>query len=416
MNRSVDPTNSLQALCPQLASEWHPEKNCPLTPDQVVPGSGKKVWWRCSVDPSHEWEAVIGERTTTKRRGTGCSACVSKLVTTKTSLQALHPDVAADWHLQKNGLCTPDKVLPNSNKKVWWLCCNNSSHEWQQVISVRVKSKGCPICSGRIVSPETSLETCYPHLMAEWNFEKNTTITPAEVGRGSEIKVWWRCQKDPSHEWQAAIYSRAGGKGCPICSGRIVIPTTSLRTTHPDLAAQWHTEKNESLTPNDITAGSGRKVWWCCQRDPSHEWQASVSNRVKGQGCRFCNGRIATSTTSLQALHPQIAQEWHPEKNGSLTPYDVRPGSNKKVWWLCQKDPSHEWLSSVQNRVNGSGCTICTGRIAIPSTSFQAHYPQLAREWHPDKNGTLEAKDVRPGSNKKVWWRCHRNFHTNGKQ
>lgn len=32
--------------------------------------------------------------------------------------------------------------------------------------------------------------------------------------------------------------------------------------------------------------------------------------------------------------------------------------------------------------------------------------PDLAREWHPTKNGTLGPKDVTPGSHKKVWWLC----------
>ncbi len=35
----------------------------------------------------------------------------------------------------------------------------------------------------------------------------------------------------------------------------------SLVETHPELAAQWHKDKNGSLTPRDVTAGSRRKVW-----------------------------------------------------------------------------------------------------------------------------------------------------------
>ena len=32
--------------------------------------------------------------------------------------------------------------------------------------------------------------------------------------------------------------------------------------------------------------------------------------------------------------------------------------------------------------------------------------PDLAKEWHPTKNGALGPKDVTPGSKKKVWWLC----------
>ena len=36
-------------------------------------------------------------------------------------------------------------VLPNSNKKAWWLCKNG--HEWQAVIANRTNGRGCPVCN-----------------------------------------------------------------------------------------------------------------------------------------------------------------------------------------------------------------------------------------------------------------------------
>ena len=62
-------------LFPDIASEWHPTLNGDLTPINVVAGSGKKVWWKCSVNPEHEWEAVIGSRT---KLGTGCPHCFNE--------------------------------------------------------------------------------------------------------------------------------------------------------------------------------------------------------------------------------------------------------------------------------------------------------------------------------------------------
>ena len=34
--------------------------------------------------------------------------------------------------------------------------------------------------------------------------------------------------------------------------------------------------------------------------------------------------------------------------------------------------------------------------------------PDLARQWHPTKNGGLGPKDVTPGSSRKVWWLCEK--------
>ena len=54
---------------------------------------------------------------------------------------------------------------------------------------------------------------------------------------------------------------------------------------------------------------------------------------------------------SLAYLYPELAKEWHPTKNGELTPYDVTHGSNKKVWWLGKC--GHEWEQIVKSRTNG---------------------------------------------------------------
>ena len=52
-------------------------------------------------------------------------------------------------------------------------------------------------------------------LMAEWNREKNTDVSPTQLTIGSHKKAWWKCQK--GHEWQASIYNRNRGNSCPIC-------------------------------------------------------------------------------------------------------------------------------------------------------------------------------------------------------
>jgi Probable Zinc-ribbon domain/PilZ domain len=46
----------------------------------------------------------------------------------------------------------------------------------------------------------------------------------------------------------------------------------------------------------------------------------------------------------------------------------------------------------------------------MPNTSesynLYALRPDLAKEWHPTRNGNLGPKDVTPGSRKKIWWLC----------
>jgi Zn finger protein HypA/HybF involved in hydrogenase expression len=69
----VSVTNSLATLSPEIAKEWHPTKNKPLTPRKVTNGSSKKLWWRCAQDRNHEWPAQVTNRTGINR--TGCPHC-----------------------------------------------------------------------------------------------------------------------------------------------------------------------------------------------------------------------------------------------------------------------------------------------------------------------------------------------------
>ena len=58
--------------------------------------------------------------------------------------------------------------------------------------------------------------------------------------------------------------------------------------------------------------------------------------------------RKPSNSYNLKTINPKLAKEWHPTKNGYLTPKDFTPGSSKKVYWLCEK--GHDWDASVNNR------------------------------------------------------------------
>ena len=281
---------------------------------------------------------------------------INDLATTK-------PELAAQWHPTKNGDLTPKDVTAGSNKKVWWQC--TKGHEWQAVVYSRSQGTGCPFCSGLLpIVSVTDLAKINPELAAEWHPTLNGDLTPKDVTAGSGKKVWWMCDK--GHEWKAAINNRSKGSRCPYCLGLLpIVGETDLATTNPELAAEWHPTKNGVLTPKGVTAGSGKKVWWKCSM--GHEWQTAICQRKHGTGCPVCGRKIAGSklternvliSGSLQQKRPNLAAEWHPTKNGDLTPRDVTAGSSKKVWWMC--DQGHEWQAVIKIRSRGTGCPVCS--------------------------------------------------------
>jgi hypothetical protein len=160
--------------------------------------------------------------------------------------------------------------------------------------------------------------------------------------------------------------------------------------------------------PRDVIPGSSRAVWWKCPKGPDHEWRCAVSHRRDGTGCPFCAGRRVCATKSFATEHPELVSEWHPTKNGDLTPCDVTPGSYTAAWWECPKGPDHEWRTMVRERHRGRGCPFCTNVRVSVTNSLAARFPKIARDWHPTKNDDLRPGDVVAGSARRVWWRCVR--------
>ena len=170
------------------------------------------------------------------------------------------------------------------------------------------------------------------------------------------------------------------------------------------LMEEWNWERNTDVDPSQLTLGNKKKAWWRCQK--GHEWQSAVSNRNKGSGCPYCSGRYSIKgENDLKTINPTLAEEWNYEKNNGLTPMDILPSSNKKVWWKCQK--GHEWVTSVANRSKGNGCPYCSNKIVLKGENdLETVNPTLAKEWNYTKNGNLKPSGFSSNSGQKVWWKC----------
>jgi DNA-directed RNA polymerase subunit RPC12/RpoP len=186
-----------------------------------------------------------------------------------------------------------------------------------------------------------------------------------------------------------------------------------ISVTHKNIARQWHPTKNADLTPDLVTYGSTKKIWWQCPAAKDHVWQSAVKNRTSSKntdsaGCPFCAGQRVCKSNSLATTFPKIAKEWHSAKNGQLSPIDVVPGSDLKVWWQCSENKEHIWQSLVYNRTyNGSGCPYCSNKKASKENSLASIHPDLAAQWHPTMNKALSPSSIPAGSGKTVWWRCN---------
>ena len=261
------------------------------------------------------------------------------------------PTIAAQWHPTLNAHLNLETMTARNPKKVWWL--GPCGHEWYATVAGRAGySEGCSICANKkVLIGFNDLQTIFPDVAKEWNYEKNSSLLPTDIVSGTTLKVWWICNK--GHEWDATVYSRTNknrSNGCSVCYGhnvgsKNVKPTEvkvprkkrvvsvklekSLATVDPKLAAQLHRTLNKDLTAETISAHSDKKVWWL--GECGHEWKSRVAGRTKGKGCTVCAGRLfIEEINDLATLYPSLSKEWH--SRNTLPATKVMAGGTVKYW------------------------------------------------------------------------------------
>lgn len=541
-----------------LLIEWDSEKNQELGPRDISYGFTQKIWWKCPKC-NQSYHDITSHRREGRdcpneicRKGKQANNIKKALIERRGSLLSRYPDLSKEWHPLKNGELTPNNISPASDIQVWWLgTCN---HEWEATPSNRVRlHSACPVCNNKVILiGYNDLATTNIELCTEWDYEKNNQLLPTNVVAGTNKKVWWICEK--GHSFKASVSNRAkkNGTGCPDCGMErkssftekvilyylkllfndiqenyrphflkkkeldIFIPSLSLAIeydgeyyhqnilkdikknelceengidlirirepncpllptkfnhfvrktlkenelkdciefiityvndkfqmnligdidierdrskvmemylisekpkslaiTNPDLAKEWHPIKNGNLSSENISYSSNKNVWWL--GNCGHEWVAQVNNRLNGSGCPKCyeaTGRKIVHRRSLKkgindlaTENPQLAKEWHPNKNDNLLPSDLLCGSKKLAWWLG--NCGHEWEAIISSRSKGVGCPYCTNRKVLAGfNDLLTKNPYLAKEWHPSKNIDINPSDVIANTDKKVWWLC----------
>ena len=404
---------------PEVVKEWDYEKNINLKPSDITSQSSQKVWWVC---PSgHSYKSTISH----KVGGRGCPKCSKEksisfpekaivYYLTKVDneiVESYQPQFlggkeidiyinkknigieydGANWHkeierdLEKNKLCYDNNIILYRIREKGCHILNSTSKDiyvetddnydslseeisklikelYDKKIDVNIENDKMEIL--KLVSftiKQKSLETLFPEIAKEWDYEKNKGLLPSQFYATSGRKVWWICPNN--HSYDCTISHRTVDKNnCPYCSSeRLLKGYNDLATTNPEILKYWNYEKNDDLNihPDEVFKGSHKKVWWKCENN--HEWEASVSNKVKGRGCPIClNRKIVKGINDIYTTHPEIISMWDFKKNEKLkyNPSELSYGSDKKVWWNCPKC-NNVWQQRINHICSGIGCPSC---------------------------------------------------------
>ena len=273
--RAIVGLNDIKTTNPNLAKEWDFEKN--IVPiESVMQSSGKKYWWKCRY--GHSWQATAAHRS--NGEGCPICASSSRTSFPEKAVlyyfSKLFPDTIGSYKDQQTAPYELDIYVPSCKIAIEYdgefyhqdvsrdfakdILCKNLG-----ITLFRIREPNCPIyeTSAKLVtlSSLTSLslkqaiteilimldysekkfsidierdrlniealrvhssiknsfgELC-PHLVDEWNAERNGTVTPYSVTKSSGKKVWWRC-RSCGHEWESIVANRSKGSGCPACA------------------------------------------------------------------------------------------------------------------------------------------------------------------------------------------------------
>ena len=448
-----------------LMKEYDYKKNKDINLDRLTLGSNKKIWWLCNK--KHEYQQVIYKRANNHE---GCPYCSNKKVLKGyNDLATVNPRIAKEWNYEKNGELTPDKVIAGSSMKVWWVC--EKGHEWEAVIWSRNKGRTCPYCSNRkVLKGYNDLATVNPRIAKEWNYEKNGKLKPENIIAGSQKAVWWKCERGHEWKTMISERNKGNNCPIcgnerktsvseksflfyikRYCNDEIIPNYRSKLIENKELdifiknlkigieydGRYYHKNKSRDKLKDIICNKHGIKVYHILEdkenniRDNyilyninSHpkdnlEWAINKMLNIlfgnKKYDINLERDQIEIyniiefyeKENSLFNRYPELAQEWHPTKNGKLTPAQISYGSLKKVWW--QGKCGHEWVSDIYSRVAGAGCPYCSNNKVLSGfNDLLTINPALVKEWNYEKNKDINPNNISPKSNKKVWWICEK--------
>lgn len=471
--------NDLMSQYPEIASEWDYKKNDKRPQDFAKSSNKKIWWkcsncgysWCAQVS-----SRTCGTGCPRCGRNKSRTSRKQNQVNRVGSLYDLRPDIAQQWNYEKNHGVRPTEVTKGTNKKYWWIC--PKGHEWEATVNSRTRSMfaNCPICNSESKTsfPEQAIlfyiskfykaQSRYLYMGKEIDIyleEANIGIEyDGKYFHSSEKKLVADKRKEVfliqngvqlfrvkeasenkvqgntvfyTHAYSLKNMENAIYELFKLINGSLVVDIdisrdsnfiyqqyiqlekeNSIAEKKPELLLEWNYEKNGSLKPEYISYMSGKKVWWRC-KDCGYEWQAVISSRYVGNGCKACAGQIlVVGKNDLLSQNPKLAKEWDYDKNKTIKPQDITVSNARKVWWICC-DCGNNWMASIAHRNNDRGCPECSKDKVIKTRlskkidregSLADVYPEIAKEWNYAKNEPLKPSDVTQVSGKKVWWIC----------
>lgn len=382
--------NDLFTVSPNLKNEWNFGRNVDINPLLTSAGSGKKAWWKCPK--GHNYLAVIRNRV----RGSNCPYCAGQLaIEGENDLVTKNPPFLKEWDYEKNIGLEPSSLMIRSNKSVWWKC--ELGHSWKTTIAHRAEDTRCPQCYKEYGTSFAEQAICYylkKHFVIEnrakiQNFEIDVYIPSLRIGFEYDGIHFHKSKKSLEKEKK---------KNDILCRNGITLYRIKESTSN------YYDEENRIIY---------------CLPDRKYEYLHRVVETVYfllGSDEKP-NVDIGYDSNSIYQLYikgikdsnflikyPHLAKEWDYLKNGDLKPEFFSSGSQKKVWWRCNKCGS-SYKADILHKSSGTRCPYCNGKKVNETNSLANRCSDITNFWDYSRNEDNPSK-IYYSSQKSVFWLC----------
>ena len=409
--------NSLYNWCiknnrKDLLDEWNYELNGDTNPKNITPKNGKKVWWICSVDKRHVWDAAVAHRT----NGTGCPYCTGqKIKPGINDLFTTNPELKIEWDFDKN--CDDPTQLSkgNDSKKYWWKC-SKCGFEWDAVIYSRTTlHTGCPNCGrekrwsermGKLVAQKGSILDEFPKVIEnEWDYILNEKegLRPNEIVANSNKKAWWICQccGEPYKQViDKKLHDNLGHNEC----------ARDRRTSMPEKLIAYYLKKYFDIEENYRSEDIDNKeidiyipsLKLGIEYD-GDAWHRDITRDLEKDKILNAKGIILVRVREGECdCYDSTSIQIHCDKNySSLKSMDYVMNEIEKI------------INNYFNLSIDFDCNIERDYSMILNMFLSSRKDnsiekdiELLKYWSYERNGNVKPFMLSLGSNKTVWWEC----------
>ena len=249
--------------------------------EDLTKGSNIKINCKCDgCGKDLVWDYYTYNRIVKNDGNTYCNVCSNNLSKNGEAFSKSfydwcienHREYVLDrWDYESNN-CSPKDISFSTHKKQYFKCNIHQEHK-SELKRISDFTSGC---EGSITCNQCNSIAQYildnfqsKNLYEVWDKDKNVDLNPWEINRGSDKKIWIKCQEKDYHgSYEISCNNFYKGGRCPYCNGKKTHTKDSLGQYIIDnygeefLHSIWSDKNNK--TAFEYGTRSRKKVWWKC--------------------------------------------------------------------------------------------------------------------------------------------------------